>query len=74
MVERVVRTLKRTGEYRNTVIVYTADNGWILGEHRLRDPLTEDGRATGVKYLPYEGSSRVPLFIAAARLPGKKRP
>ena len=46
MVERVVKTLKRTGEYRDTVIVFTSDNGWILGEHRLRDPLTEDGRAT----------------------------
>jgi hypothetical protein len=53
MVADVVRTLKRTGEYDDTVIVYTSDNGWILGEHRLRDPVTEDGRAAGVKYLPY---------------------
>ena len=72
MVERVVKTLKRTGEYRDTVIVYTSDNGWILGEHRLRDPLTEDGRATGVKYLPYEGSSRVPLLIAGGPFPKKR--
>jgi len=64
MVARVVRTLKRSGAYRNTVIVYTSDNGWILGEHRLRDPVTSNNRAAGVKYVPYEGSSRVPLVIA----------
>jgi N-acetylglucosamine-6-sulfatase len=69
MVSDVVRTLKRTGEYDNTVIVYTSDNGWILGEHRLRDPVTEDGRAAGVKYLPYEGSTRVPLMIAGPGIP-----
>ena len=45
MVRNVVRKLKRTGEYRNTVIIFTSDNGWILGEHRLRDPVTEDGKA-----------------------------
>jgi N-acetylglucosamine-6-sulfatase len=69
LVERVVRTLKRSGEYRNTVIVFTSDNGWILGEHRLRDPMSFDGRATGVKYLPFEGSSRVPLLIAGPGFP-----
>ena len=70
LVERVVRALKRTREYRDTVIVFTSDNGWILGEHRLRDPISFDGRATGVKYLPFEGSSRVPLVIAGPGFPG----
>jgi arylsulfatase A-like enzyme len=69
MVADVVRTLKRTGEYANTVIVFASDNGWILGEHRLRDPVTEDGRAAGVKYLPYEGSTRVPLLMAGPGIP-----
>ena len=69
LVERIVRALKRTGEYRNTVIVYTSDNGWAMAEHRLRDPLTEDGRAAGVKYVPYEESSRVPLLIAGPGFP-----
>jgi arylsulfatase A-like enzyme len=63
MVASTVKTLKKTGEWKNTVLVFTSDNGWILGEHRLRDPVTEDGKAAGVKYVPYEGSSRVPLMI-----------
>jgi arylsulfatase A-like enzyme len=73
MVQRVVRTLKRTGEYRNTVILFISDNGWILGEHRLYDPVSQDGRPTGVKYLPFEGSSRVPLFISGPGFPKHHR-
>ena len=69
LVERVVRVLKKTGAYRDTVIVFTSDNGWILGEHRLKDPVSFDGRATGVKYLPFEGSTRVPLAIAGPGFP-----
>lgn len=69
MVVRVVKALKANGVYANTDIVFTSDNGWILGEHRLRDPLTEDGKVAGVKYLPYEGSSRVPLFAAGPDFP-----
>jgi arylsulfatase A-like enzyme len=55
------------------VIVFTSDNGWILGEHRLRDPITEDGKAAGVKFVPYEGSSRVPLMIRGPGFPAGKR-
>ena len=69
MVQRVVKVLRRTGEYRDTVIVFTSDNGWILGEHRLRDPVTQDGRAAGVRYVPYEGSSRGPLLVAGPGFP-----
>ncbi len=69
MVSRVVKSLKRNGEYRNTVLIFTSDNGWILGEHRLYDPVSQDGRPTGVKYVPYEGSSRVPLMIAGPGFP-----
>jgi arylsulfatase A-like enzyme len=69
LVTRVVNSLKKAGVYGNTDIIFTSDNGWILGEHRLRDPITEDGRASGVKYLPYEGSSRVPLMAAGPDFP-----
>jgi arylsulfatase A-like enzyme len=33
---KIVKRLKRTGEYDNTVIVFTSDNGYYLGEHRQR--------------------------------------
>jgi N-acetylglucosamine-6-sulfatase len=69
MVARVHRTLVRAGVARNTVIVFTSDNGWILGEHRLYDVQTQDGQAAGVKYVPFEGSARVPLIIAGPGVP-----
>jgi arylsulfatase A-like enzyme len=73
LVKRVVKALRKAGVYDDTDIIFTSDNGWILGEHRLRDPLTEDGRASGVKYVPFEGSSRVPLMAAGPSFPkGKK--
>jgi len=72
LVKRVVKALRKAGVYDDTDIVFTADNGWILGEHRFRDPITEDGRASGVKYLPYEGSSRVPLMAAGPDFPKGK--
>jgi N-acetylglucosamine-6-sulfatase len=69
LVERVVRALKRAGVYRNTDIIFTSDNGWILGEHRLIDPMSQDGTATGVKFFPYEGSTRVPLMATGPDFP-----
>jgi arylsulfatase A-like enzyme len=73
LVARVVKALKKRGVYENTDIVFTSDNGWMLGEHRFRDPVTEDGRATGVKVFPYDGSARVPLMAAGPDFPrGKK--
>ena len=34
-IARTVRTLKRSGEWADTVFVFTSDNGYLLGEHRL---------------------------------------
>ena len=64
LVAGVHRALVRAGVAKNTVVIFTSDNGWILGEHRLYDWVTEDGNASGVKYVPFEGSSRVPLIIS----------
>jgi N-acetylglucosamine-6-sulfatase len=33
---KIVDRLKQTGEYDDTVIVFTSDNGYYLGEHRQR--------------------------------------
>jgi N-acetylglucosamine-6-sulfatase len=69
MVARIVKALKREGVYAKTDIIFTSDNGWMLGEHRFRDPQTEDGFASGVKFFPYEGASRVPLLAAGPDFP-----
>jgi arylsulfatase A-like enzyme len=52
-VGRLVKTLRQTGQLKNTVIIFTSDNGWMQGEHRI----------PGDKFLPYEESLGVPLII-----------
>jgi arylsulfatase A-like enzyme len=52
-VGRLVRRLKASGEWDRTIFVFTSDNGYFLGEHRLR---------TG-KVRTYEPSLRVPLVV-----------
>ena len=58
-VERVVEALRAQGELRNTLIVYTADNGFFHGEHRIQ---------TG-KNRVYEEAIRVPLLIRGPGVP-----
>ena len=53
----MVRTLRELGELGNTLIVFTSDNGYIYGQHRV---------ALG-KGLPYDENIRVPLAIATPR-------
>lgn len=55
---RLVAALKESGQLDNTLIVYTSDNGLLLGEHGgLRD-----------KRAAYEASIRVPLLARHPRL------
>src|SRR3954454_3629919 len=35
-VATIISTLRETGQLRNTYIVFTSDNGYFLGEHRMR--------------------------------------
>jgi arylsulfatase A-like enzyme len=58
-VARLVRTLRRTGQLENTLIVFLSDNGWMQGEHRV----------TGDKFLPYEESLRIPLIVRGPGVP-----
>jgi N-acetylglucosamine-6-sulfatase len=53
-IRRTIRTLKRTGEWSNTYVVFTSDNGYFLGEHRVMR-----GKVRG-----HEPSLRVPMIIA----------
>ena len=59
LVERLVKALEATGQLDRTVIVFTSDNGFFLGEHRVPEG----------KYLPYEESIRVPLIIRGGGFP-----
>ena len=59
-VKRVYEALEAEGEADNTVFVFTSDNGYFFGEHRLNG-----------KSLPYEEGIRVPLAI---RLPAELQP
>ena len=52
-VGRLVAALRRSGELSNTVIVFTSDNGFMQGEHRI--PMGKER--------PYEPATRVPLVI-----------
>jgi len=52
MIGHVIQILKETDEFENTIIIFTSDNGMLLGEHRA----IGKGRV-------YEESIRVPLVI-----------
>lgn len=49
----IVQALQDNGEFENTILVFTSDNGYNLGAH----PLIH-------KMAPYEESLRIPLVIA----------
>ncbi|WP_282135259.1 sulfatase family protein [Seonamhaeicola maritimus] len=58
----IIETLKQTGADKNTVIIYTSDNGFFCGSHGY-----------GSKVLPYEESSKVPLIIYDPRHPNSNK-
>jgi arylsulfatase A-like enzyme len=58
-VKLVIDTLGGLHRLRNTYIIFTSDNGFFYGEHRL----------TGGKFLAYEPATHLPLLI---RGPGIK--
>ncbi|MFN8215812.1 MAG: sulfatase [Solirubrobacterales bacterium] len=58
-VKRLYDTLGAMHRLRNTYIIFTSDNGFFYGEHRL----------TGGKFLAYEPSTHLPLLM---RGPGIK--
>jgi N-acetylglucosamine-6-sulfatase len=59
LVQNVVSTLKQQGELKNTVLVFTSDNGFFHGEHRVPQG----------KVRLYEPSIRLPLLIRGPGVP-----
>jgi arylsulfatase len=58
----IVEELKRQGLYDSTMIIFTCDNGMMLGNHAMAG-----------KWHPFEESIRVPLIIHDPRLPKEAR-
>ena len=58
-VEAVVGALARTGRLASTYVLFTSDNGFFQGEHRIQKG----------KYLAYDPSSHVPLLIRGPGIP-----
>ena len=52
-VKQIVQALRQTHELNNTVLVFTSDNGYYFGEHRIAKDKTH----------PYEEGIRVPLMM-----------
>ncbi len=59
MLETIVNTLRQTGQLDNTYIVFTSDNGFHLGEHRL-----PPGKQTA-----FEEDIHVPLVVRGPGVP-----
>ncbi len=58
-VGKVIEALKKSGQYENTLIVFTADQGFAWGQHGFRHKLA-----------PYDATIRCPLIISMpSRLP-----
>jgi arylsulfatase A-like enzyme len=58
-VAALVQALQDSGQLANTYVVFTSDNGFHMGQHRL-----EPG-----KYTPYETDVHVPLMIRGPGVP-----
>jgi N-acetylglucosamine-6-sulfatase len=59
MVERIVNALITIGQLDNTMIIFSSDNGYHFGEHRIADNKNEI----------YEESIHVPLLIRGGGFP-----
>ena len=59
MVGDLIKALHDSGELDNTYIVFTSDNGFHLGQHRL---------GAG-KWTPYEEDIRIPLVVSGPGVP-----
>jgi N-acetylglucosamine-6-sulfatase len=61
-VEAIAKALEETGKLSNTYIVFTSDNGFLLGQHRF-----PRGKAA-----PYEESIKLPLIVRGPGVPARR--
>lgn len=61
LIEAVVGALERAGKLDDTVVIYTSDNGYLFGEHRLIG-----------KSAAYEESIKVPLVVRGPGIPANE--
>ncbi|NYJ03573.1 arylsulfatase A-like enzyme [Nocardioides thalensis] len=61
-VARTITALEASGELDDTLVVLTSDNGYFLGEHRIRQGKT----------LPYEPALNVPLLVRGPGIPASE--
>jgi N-acetylglucosamine-6-sulfatase len=52
-IARLMTTLQQTGELSGTYVIFTSDNGYLMGEHRHYE-----------KRVPYEEAVNVPLIVS----------
>ena len=63
-VQKIVAALKSTGEYENTLIIFTSDNGGLYDkEAQLAGHTSNGGHITGTKNMAEEGGHLVPLIV-----------
>ncbi len=69
IVGEMVRVLKENGQYENTIIIFSSDNGPVLFDgyddgalenHNNHDP---SGGFRGGKYVAFEGATRMPTLL-----------
>jgi arylsulfatase A-like enzyme len=62
-VQRIMAALQRSGELGNTLVIFTSDNGFFQGEHRVPRG----------KIKVYEPSTRVPAVMRGPGVPAGRR-
>jgi N-acetylglucosamine-6-sulfatase len=63
-IQRIVNELSAKGQLANTYLIFTSDNGFMQGQHRLHQG----------KFAPYEPSIQVPLLISGPGIPPGAQP
>jgi N-acetylglucosamine-6-sulfatase len=63
-IERIVNELDAKGMLGNTYIIFTSDNGFMQGQHRLHQG----------KFAPYDPSVQVPMLIRGPGIPPGGQP